>query len=620
MEKKDIVNWDYDPKLFFEKVKENGLPDIHEQNKSSAILWYNTIFSKPPADIDPKVLGASEPVEFGKKSAQLENQQNMLQKYIHSIHYLKPQMGNQDANVYRDDNEHTVSELISGGGRFGLEFESKDALQKYLAHTFGNPKFNDAQTLKSLIDLQESGISSDFTDSFGLEKRISSHKQEYDSKANMWREENTAFSKNCLRMDIPMGGIGNSITRVGSDSKVDKTIIGFNGNSTSNDEQYQLGTMMMRIDVDDNSGKARLMVGFEGTAPWRQNQFGASHGILGTVKNVGPRVAPLIFGKLPAERTLTGQSKGRTHGIFQNGGCGTNKATQIESRNVDGLIADSKEYVGNPDAIKNILTSTAAKDNKDSEKYTLIVNDKGQLFLENHEKNPLNSKQLKDLFPDSYFCDRMSAVDIIHENGTFIDTFQDSKMFSDSVKRLQKNPQLEFAIAKFCNSYDNNFLDIVRTPSLNDLAKKRGHMEYTEKSFTTNSDYITEDKTPPSSKNFSKNNDDSCTLFINKTSSGEYVLTIGESSVQFNNYKKLLEGIIQTNKGLLVKNLSVDNVHLDSFTKRRENNLKDFLVKNTIVSDKNQISCKHTRDSIIDKVSNAPPLKRFKGNESGKLK
>jgi hypothetical protein len=301
------MDWNYRPDDFTPKLNKDGTPDIEKQNEANARIWYHTIYSN---------INSKNPGYNAECENKLKEQQNILLRNICALFVCEPMEGNQLKWDYRFDDKHSIAQYISSGGRFGYVFEDENTGKKFINQLItGDENKNYKVAIENDI----------------IYRRLSTHSQKFNGHFIEVKNFATPVKENTYGMNFPIGGVGNFIESNGK-----KTLVGYNGEALGG--KYQLGSMLIKFDTQ--SGKARLMCGFESTAPNRKNQFGGKHGLFSTISKNFRRFLQKIVRdlKLPInvdkfyskKRSLTGQNKGNAIGIFKS--YGSNIAIVTESK------------------------------------------------------------------------------------------------------------------------------------------------------------------------------------------------------------------------------------------------------------------------------------------------
>ncbi|MFJ4633787.1 hypothetical protein [Streptomyces sp. NPDC088847] len=281
------IRWSYTPQSF-EAKKEAA-----DQHVSDMQIWDSTLFSE------------------GAFSGNTLAQQNIMRHHFLAMAYFGVNYlnGETEGGVPLEFQRPNVplAAIPSHGGRFAFEvsepYSSGDTLARFKNIIFtGRPEVAPVvhKDQKRANKRPQNGDP-------GLYTRMSTHGQKLvktTEGSRKWREVKLKTGEpGHIGMNFPLGGIGNTVI----DTKGRPTRIGPDGHASTVDgrKSYQLGTALFAARVDNKNHSARIMVGFEGTAPHEKNQLGVSHGFRSTVFGT-------ILGikKYKNERSATGQLKG----------------------------------------------------------------------------------------------------------------------------------------------------------------------------------------------------------------------------------------------------------------------------------------------------------------------
>lgn len=367
-----------------------------EQFESDVELWHRTLTEN--GDLQ------------GDELRVHQEQQDILTRNFIAMAMLGPEAGNQVTGEFQSidsavQQETPLAALASHGGRIGYESESSEVGERFKNQLlFGS---NEAKTteqghkdpwatkgktgMKKLAARHAPGTGTRDLDPAkrkggihgGLYQRSSSHNQTYDQASGhwhelkgktKWKERNgigkvggegkdtyvhsglkgisTAADTNgkaSLGMNFAMGGVGNTAggRAIGSEGTVKDS------NGTVLDHK-QHGHAYFKHNSDAKGG-ARLMVGFEGSAPSQDSRFGAHD------------EESMNNGKGNA-RSLTGQSKGSELGMdFGLGGIKAD-VTEDKLEELEGVFAELQELRSEPELhselIRELLEAKDAEQRK----------------------------------------------------------------------------------------------------------------------------------------------------------------------------------------------------------------------------------------------------------------
>ncbi|MEU8952621.1 hypothetical protein [Streptomyces sp. NPDC048489] len=308
--------WKYTPDAFTLKSSPQ------EQYISDMQIWDNTLFSG----------GGPE------YNANTRAQQSLLRRHFLAMAYFGVKhFESQSREPVPLEIERIgipLAAIPSHGGRFAYEMQgfqsSADGLARLQNALFTGEASAEQEIHKSQDVAQRRRIDKDP----GLFYRISTHGQKLERSKNerapKWREiKLKTGERGHIGMNFALGGVNNIL----NNRKGKPTRIGQDGYAYTLDRKarYQLGSALFASRSDKATGSARMMVGFEGTAPKQRNQLGASHGlrstILGSIFNIS---------KHKNHRTLTGQAKGKEANIPGDLGA---MGTTITPAQLDGYLS-----------------------------------------------------------------------------------------------------------------------------------------------------------------------------------------------------------------------------------------------------------------------------------------
>ncbi|MGW4985759.1 hypothetical protein [Streptomyces mirabilis] len=281
--------WSYTPESF--EVKNS----VRGQHVSDMQIWDSTLFAEEGPGYNSGTL----------------SQQRILRRHFLAMAYFGVNHLNKASGATTPLEMHRpgvpLAAIPSHGGRFAYEindaYSSSDAMSKFKNVLFTgfpdkNPTVHQDQSMADRRSLPGDP---------GLFARVSTHGQKIEETsgglARKWQEiKLKTGERGHIGMNFPLGGVGNYIY----DKNRKLTRIGTDGHAASSGKKpFQLGSALFAFSADKKNSSARLMVGFEGTAPHKKNQLGASHGFRSTVFGA-------VFGmkKYKNHRGLTGQLKG----------------------------------------------------------------------------------------------------------------------------------------------------------------------------------------------------------------------------------------------------------------------------------------------------------------------
>ncbi len=285
------------------------LPNSQAQHDSSRQLWMGCLFATLHPDDDLYDIAGEQ---------LLEQQKSVIKRVMLSLLLTDAASGDQKENHFTRLTEHPLVALISCGQRIGLEFDNIETARQFQSFLLtGDPAANLAQQVNSIAFKNDQGrrpIQPRQPDSpAGIFKRISTHDQRF--RHDHWEEIKAIAAPGAFGMNFPMGGVGNTVE---SGKRIHR--IGYEG--LFDEDQQQWGTLLVKLNTDPVSGTARVMIGVEGTAPFKSNHLGADHGIIASIKS--------YFGNI-SDTSVTGQDKGKKHGVMDSmgGTCASVNAHQL---------------------------------------------------------------------------------------------------------------------------------------------------------------------------------------------------------------------------------------------------------------------------------------------------
>ena len=240
-------------------------PTLEEQNIANAVVWYNTMFSgnNPTGDPDQERV--------------LKEQQEFLMRHFLAMALLGVQGGLQKTDRYapleqfqnKDGTQVNLASTSSGGGR--VNYRSRDGagddLHNFLF--FGNDPVD--PDWKDKLPKKEKKGNELYTSPVGAYDRVSTHTESFEN--GEIREGSAGFTP-AIGINIPIGGVGQKLKHV----KGHAVTTGYQGTSSAGKNQYQTGTGLIRHNTSGDLSST--LVSFEGSAPFEDNIFGGSHGIL----------------------------------------------------------------------------------------------------------------------------------------------------------------------------------------------------------------------------------------------------------------------------------------------------------------------------------------------------
>ncbi|MEU4173428.1 hypothetical protein AB0F46_42340 [Streptomyces sp. NPDC026665] len=341
--------WNYTPDSFTRKSS------LQEQYISDMQIWDSTLFS------------GSGP----EYNANTHAQQSLLRRHFLAMAYFGvnriDSQSKEPTPLEIQNGSIPLAAIPSHGGRFAYETQGFQSGADGLARLQNALFTGESHTEQGIHKNQDAAQGREVNKDPGLFYRISTHGQKLERSENgrppKWHEiKLKTGERGHIGMNFALGGINNTI----HDGKGKPTRIGQDGYAFTQDgkSRYQLGSALFASRSDKATASARIMVGFEGTAPKQRNQLGASHGlrstILGSILNIS---------KYKNHRTLTGQAKGKEANIPSGLGA---IGTTVTPAQLDGFLSllkavkflEKDKHGGKEelhDHFRSLLSSTTAE-------------------------------------------------------------------------------------------------------------------------------------------------------------------------------------------------------------------------------------------------------------------